>query len=226
MSLQMTENEFHGQYWNYYIQLENDFFALEPFCSIDTANSNSFSVKYLQLILSICGEIDTICKRLCYCLDETIDVAKVGIDDYRAILMANYPQIADECVSIKRHNYRKIKPFQSWAFKHNPQWWDAYNRIKHHRDEDYSGKKAYQHATQKNVIDALAGLYIVEIYWAAYTFVLKNGLVDNIIMNGLKSTQLVIENWKPFYQGVVGRKYFNADTCRKYFISRKEYANE
>lgn len=145
----MTENEFYEIYWNYYLQLENDFFDLEPFCSLDKINNSSFSIKYLQLTLSICGEIDTICKRLCYCLDDTIDVDKVGIDDYRTILMKHYPQIAEEIVSIERHDYRKITPFQKWAHGYIPDWWDAYNHMKHHRDEEWSGKKSYKHATQK-----------------------------------------------------------------------------
>lgn len=220
----MTENEFYELYWNYYLQLENDFFDLEPFCTLDAINSKSFSIKYLQLTLSICGEIDTICKRLCSCLDETIDADKVGIDDYRTILMEKYPQISKEIVSIERHDYRKITPFQSWAHGHNPDWWDAYNHMKHHRDEEWSGKKGYKHATQKNVVDALAGLYTITTYWAAYTFVLRNGF-EMHIMERLKSTRLTLENWNAFFDGVVGPKRFNSNTCRHYFISKGGYDN-
>ena len=49
--------EFRKLYWNYYLQLESDFFSYSPYCEIDTANDKAFSIKYLQLLLSVCGEL-------------------------------------------------------------------------------------------------------------------------------------------------------------------------
>ena len=49
----MESLDFKNIYWNYYLQIENDFFATTPYCAIDESNNNSFSVKYLQLHLSI-----------------------------------------------------------------------------------------------------------------------------------------------------------------------------
>lgn len=85
--------EFRNIYWNYYIQLENDFFSYSPYCEIDQCNDNAFSVKYLQLLLSVCGEIDSICKTFCKVLDDNFDPAKAGIDDYISILREKYPTL-------------------------------------------------------------------------------------------------------------------------------------
>lgn len=69
----MDKLTFRNTYWNYYKQLESDFFSYSPYCEIDECNDNAFSVRYLQLYLSICGEIDTICKRFCKLLDDNLE---------------------------------------------------------------------------------------------------------------------------------------------------------
>ena len=97
----MDINKFIEIYWNYYRQLEGDFFSLEPFCAIDKVNDNAFSTKYLHLILSICGEIDTICKRMCSCIDPDMDMDTCGINEYKNIMMTHYPKIADERFGIR-----------------------------------------------------------------------------------------------------------------------------
>ena len=53
---------FRNTYWNYYTQIERDFFSYAPYCEVDEQNTNAFSTRYLQLLLSICGEIDSIFK--------------------------------------------------------------------------------------------------------------------------------------------------------------------
>ena len=40
---------FRNTYWNYYEQLESDFFSYSPYCEIDECNDDAFSVRYLQL---------------------------------------------------------------------------------------------------------------------------------------------------------------------------------
>ena len=69
--------------------MENDFFSYSPYCEIDQINDKAFSIKYLQLLLSICGEIDSICKTFCKVLDESLDEDHAGILDYMPILAKN-----------------------------------------------------------------------------------------------------------------------------------------
>ena len=82
----------------YYLQLEKDFFETAPYCDIDESNNSSFSIKYLQLHLSICSEIDTICKSLCKELDNSLEMSECGISDYIEILKSSYTTFFDETV--------------------------------------------------------------------------------------------------------------------------------
>lgn len=213
----MDISNFLELYWNYYLQLEEDFFALEPFCTIDELNDNTFSVKYLQLILSICGEIDTICKRFCSCLDPSINSKYSTINDYRSIILKYFPQITKEIVNINQHIYYDVQPWQSWANLRNPDWWNTYNQIKHHRDEIWKGKETYKHANQKATIEALCALYIVLEYWAVYNFVLNNNNNNSPEMIQIWSRRICLKNWHGFYRYFMGMQFFETKDCRTYF---------
>ena len=43
----------------------------------------------------------------------------------------------------------------------SPNWWNAYNAVKHARTTVDDGRVNYHRANQKNVIDALAALYVM-----------------------------------------------------------------
>ena len=217
----MDINKFIEIYWNYYSQLENDFFALEPFCAIDKINDKTFSTKYLQLILSCCGEIDTICKKMCRVFSPAIDIDSTGIDDYKSVLMEHCPQIADEVVTIAQHTYRDIQPWQPWKYQKNPHWWDTYNKIKHHRDELWNEKEAFKHANQKTAIESLCALYVVLEYWAVQNYVIDSDKKNPTEMLNIKSARILMKNWYSFYTSFMGNYFFAADSCKEYFGQRE-----
>lgn len=205
--------EFRKLYWNYYLQLESDFFSCSPYCEIDTANDNTFSIKYLQLLLSVCGEIDSICKTFCKALDGSLDTDKAGILEYIPVLLRNYPTFAGETVRILGYHYREMQPWKSIVKGYVPNWWSRYNAVKHHRDE----KENYKHANQKNAIEALSALYILIEYWAAKNFLpdkdtaIKelNADPNEHTMSSLTSHHLNLVNWT-FYESFMGQQpWFN-----------------
>ena len=204
--------EFRNIYWNYYLQLENDFFSCNPYCEIDTVNDKAFSVKYLQLLLSICGEIDSICKTFCKLLDDTLNLKEAGMTNYIPILCRCYPTFANETVEICGYKYRKLQPWKSIALGYVPNWWQRYNAIKHHRDQKTNRLENYKYANQKNAIEALGALYILIEYWAAKNFVpskadtlnIKNTTYDST-MDGLRSSKLNLVHWN-FYFGFFGQE--------------------
>lgn len=213
--------EFRKIYWNYYLQLENDFFSYIPYCELDTANDNAFSVKYLQLLLSICGEIDSICKTFCKTMDESLDLDKAGMLDYIPILCQYYPTFATETVQVLEHRYREIQPWKSITKGYVPNWWSRYNAIKHHRDE----KENYKYANQKNTIEALSALYILIQYWAAKNFVISKEEAykrfdddpNEHIMYRLTSKRLSMTNWMKFYPTFMGQEpWFAPKSYYKY----------
>ena len=209
--------EFRKLYWNYYLQLESDFFAHSPYCEIDTSNDNAFSIKYLQLLLSVCGEIDSICKTFCKMLDDNFDPNTAGIDDYISILQKKYLTFAAERVEILGYKYREIQPWKSIAYGYAPSWWQDYNAIKHHRDQERNGKANYKYAHQKNAADALCALYVLIEYWAAKNFLPDkdtairrlNADRNEHTMSSLISGHLNLVNWT-FYESFMGQQpWFN-----------------
>ena len=212
----MVFTEFYVTYWNYYAQLEADFFVTEPYCAIDSVNNNAYSNKYLQLILSICGEIDTICKRFCKAIDGSLNTEKSGIDEYRAILTKTYPSLAKEAVIIQDRIYKDIKPWTAWSKNHNPHWWDTYNRLKHRRDEDVDGKTAFTKANQKTVLEALSALYIVLEYWAAHNFAIYNEQEGSYEMLRMTSSRLLLKQWELCYTGFMGQHFFETKPLREH----------
>ena len=208
--------EFRNLYWNYYTQLENDFFSYSPYCEIDPCNDNAFSVKYLQLLLSVCSEIDSICKTFCKVLENDFDPDTAGIDNYLSILRKEYPTFAAEKIKIVGYKYREVQPWKSIAHGYAPSWWQDYNAIKHHRDQERNGKANYKYANQKNVVDALCALYVLLEYWAAKNFVPNKETISSRrvepqdrTLTRLKSSKLCLINWT-FYNRFAGQEpWFN-----------------
>lgn len=207
---------FRHTYWNYYVQMESDFFSYSPYCEIDHCNDNAFSVKYLQLLLSICGEIDTICKRICKQLDNSLDINSCGIDDYIPIFNQNYPTFSKETVVISNYKYDEVMPWKSIEQGYTPDWWQAYNNVKHHRDEIRNGKENYKYANQKTVLRALCVLYVLIEYWAAQNFVTDKTDKMNNIMQNLKSTYLNMKKWNFYFSFMGQTPWFDSEVFYKY----------
>lgn len=65
MSVQRSSASFERarrNYWEYYLQLEDEFIATRRYVAFHTSNSKTFSLEFLKLYEAICGEIDTIGK--------------------------------------------------------------------------------------------------------------------------------------------------------------------
>lgn len=214
----MDKLTFQNTYWNYYKQLESDFFSYSPYCEIDECNDDAFSVRYLQLYLSICGEIDSICKRFCKLLDDSLELDRCGINNYISILNREYPTIAREKVKLLNYKYDEVQPWLSIKDGKVPSWWTTYNAIKHHRDEIKNGKENYKYANQKNVINALFALYILIEYWAAKNFAIDKDETQNSIMILFVSKKLRLIYWN-FYEAFIG-EWFNTKRFYEYLEKR------
>ncbi len=205
---------FRNTYWNYYKQMEQDFFSYSPYCEIDEHNGNAFSVRYLQLYLSICSEIDTICKRFCKLLDAGLQSDRCGIMDYIPILNRAYPTIAREKVELINYKYHEVQPWRSIESGEAPEWWRRYNAVKHHRDEIEGDKVNYRYANQENVLNALCALYVLVEYWATQNFAMDKQETQNAIMLLFKSPKLRLTYWN-FYEIFMG-EWFNTKRFHEY----------
>jgi len=72
-----------------------------------------------------------------------------------------------------------LQPFRNWSNRttyKSPDWWGPYNEVKHDRINNL--KKA----NLKNVVNALAGLYVLEMYLVKY---IGNGDNDYDVPNDI-----------------------------------------
>lgn len=157
----MTIAEFKKNYINHYLLLEKDFQLTTEYVTISEDKYNTYSVSYLKLLLTIGSEIDVMLEFLGKLYDPTTKETGFG---YSKILLKNEPDIRSLEIKL-RNEELLIKP---WVGTTIPEWWTAYNEIKHNRYESAtkfdSSRKYYQYANLKNVISALAALLSLELY--------------------------------------------------------------
>lgn len=150
----MTRDEFLQIHWEYYLLLEEDFMGTTRYVELDQANFNTFSKEYYKMFMSICMESEALMKAISGVGGNAY--SNIGI--FGAGVLNKYPDIINKEVNV---NYTNIilKPYSGWlatAARKTLNWWDAYDDAKHDRVAMDSK------ANLENVINALAGLYILE----------------------------------------------------------------
>lgn len=141
-------------YWQHFLALETDFAATSRYVEFSEQNYGTYSIEYAKLLLAVGSEVDVVCKLIC----EKIDIAakRANIDNYRDCITAHSNVVAEE-VLINRFDLR-FKPWDAWGRGVNPDWWGAYNDVKHFRHMHF-GKANFQ-----NVANAVSGLFIAVIH--------------------------------------------------------------
>lgn len=165
----MNREEFCRLHWSYYLVLEKDFLDTERYISFDlgdnytyggqmvtdVANSSAFSNEFIKQYQTICSEVDVILKSICRELGNS---NANSMPEYTEEVLKNWSSIPDQKV---RMNAIELQPFQNWKSTpsyNSPDWWTPYNGVKHERLANF------RNANLKNVANALAGLYILELY--------------------------------------------------------------
>lgn len=151
----MNRIEFLNFYWQYYLNLEADFNGATEFVTLDEDNFETFSIVYQKLLLAIGSECEILFKELCDF--ESEDFKKIS--DYKAEIKSRNLMLLDNSVRIMKFSkMMKIEPLgEEWPDK-TPGWWKQYNEVKHGRSMNY------RKANLKNVLYALASLYLLEEY--------------------------------------------------------------
>ena len=174
------ENIFIKSYWNYYLELEDQFIATKKFVEFDVSNSTTYSVEYLKLFQAVCSEIDVVAKVLAEEYDPSFKkIDNKNIQKWGYYLQSAYPHL--ETTSVTFNNDYSVYPWQNWKYesytdkngafryrlvrgKETPFWWTAYNKVKHERTSHFKdGKANYSRANQKNLIYAMAALFVLEM---------------------------------------------------------------
>lgn len=151
----MIRDDFEKYHWEYYLLLEQEFDKLKIYIEPNEDNSGTYSMEFVRHLTSICAEIDSVFKTIC-----NIDQAThADTGDYYPIMTAKYPSITEQ--SVRGYNM-SIMPFKDWnsrATSRSLDWFGAFNDVKHSR------VAAFKKANLKNTLQALAGLYILEMYY-------------------------------------------------------------
>lgn len=170
----MDRKEFCKHHWEYYLVLERDFLQSERYVSFelgedylydgiehdDYGNSTTFSDEFIKQYQAICSEVDVILKSIC------TELGNPSADDmqhgYTPTVLQTWANVITQKVKFKDV---ELQPFSNWKqspdYK-SPDWWTPYNKVKHKRVHNY------RKANLKNVVNALAGLYILENFFVKF----------------------------------------------------------
>ncbi len=126
---------------------------------ISEANYKCFSVELARLLMTASAEADVLAKLICKNIDSKSKAS--GILSYQEQIVKEYPRIVNSRVDIPRFGI-KLKPWSNWEDEKNPPlWWQANNKVKHHRSE------YFHRATLEHVLNAVGGLLVLILLYYA-----------------------------------------------------------
>ena len=143
-------------HWNYFLAVEEDLHRLSRFVDFSTANFNTYSIEMVRILFAASAEVDVVAKQLCEKIQPSREAA--NIDHYRQIIKPHTPVLTMTHVEIPRHGLT-LNPWASWAEDLNPDWWKAYNSVKHRRSDHFHD------ANLKNTLNSVAGLFVILLFF-------------------------------------------------------------
>ncbi len=143
-------------HWNYFLALDEDVVNLSRYLELNEQNFACYSLELARILFAASSEIDVIAKRIC--LEITPNLKCDNIDKYRKQIIPKYPQIGQTIIEIPRYGLM-LNPWKAWADDANPDWWRAYNDVKHERHIYFN------HANLRNALNAVAGLFVLLLYF-------------------------------------------------------------
>lgn len=179
MNNELTHQNFIHSYWNYFIELEEQFLATKRFVDFDKANRKTFSLEYLELIQAVCSEIDVVAKIIAEYFDPKFKSLKnINISKWGYVIQQSFPNF--DKIEIRFNGDYNLIPWKKCGYekyitkkgstnyrlingKESPKWWIAYNKVKHERtSNNKKGQMNYTLANLGNLISAMAALYTLE----------------------------------------------------------------
>lgn len=182
----MDSKQFNKIYWKHYIVLEEDFMNTLRYVELQQDNFNTYSVEFNKLLQSICSEFDVVCKEICKLYDTT----KNNIKEYAEVILRKFENLTNEVINLRGDNSFFLKPLENWIVNpeyKSPQWWHDYNSVKHDRANNF------RKANMGNVLEALASLYLIEMYFAYEIASINN---DILKIPEIPSLLFEINGWK------------------------------
>lgn len=183
-----------------YLTLEDDLKTLARYIDFDTWNDKVFSNELARILLIASSEVDVVLKLLCKRLDSTKSFN--NINDYKKEIKKSLKHFINEKVYSSRY-WLELEPFINWSsWRTNPDWWLAYNKVKHNRDVNY------MKANLKNALNSVAWLLIVLNYYYLLEITWWNDIsnfkdVFHELWNYWYETKIFKFNESNYYQSLV-----------------------
>lgn len=153
----MSDPEFQSPiHWRYMLGLEQDLLETSDYVEFTKFNYECFSVEFAKVLLGAGSEVDVVAKQLSRMVDPKAKAE--NINHYMSILRPAYPRLESMEVMIPRFGL-KLQPWSNWQKITTPDWWTAYNNVKHHRHTKFKD------ANLKNALYSVAGLFVMVLYF-------------------------------------------------------------
>lgn len=168
-------------FWPIYKKLEDDFIELSYYIAIDKKQLKTYSIKIADLILRSVSEVENLAKELCKKEKIKFRDKRGGIRQYVMFneyidQLENVYGLANKHVScifdnikqgtfdLKHTPFTKTRIMKNGKEKEILNWYNSYNLIKHDR------VKNFKEANLGNLVDSLAALFLLNIYYMNKTF--------------------------------------------------------
>jgi hypothetical protein len=143
-------------HWNYFLSIEEDLHRLSRFVEFTVDNFETHSIELARILLAASAEVDVVAKQLCGQIG--IGRNASNIDDYEEVIEVELQILIETHVDIPRHGLT-LRPWGNWEDGKNPDWWRAYNNVKHSRHEHYRS------ANLKNALNAVSALFLLLLFF-------------------------------------------------------------
>lgn len=145
-------------HWNYFLTLEKDLELISRYIEFEEENFMCYSIELARLLMIASSEVEVVAKQLCKKINPDSKASK--LKHCKKIIIESYPLIVSFQALIPKFGLNELTPWINWKESNGePDWFAAYNKVKHHRD------KLYKEANLKNVINSVAGLFILLLYF-------------------------------------------------------------
>jgi len=143
-------------HWNYFLTLDADTANLSRYIDFVDDNFDAYSVEMARILLSASSEVDVVAKLLCKKINSKSEAG--NIDDYRTEITGAIPRFCGMEVIIPRYALTR-HPWDNWTKNTNPDWWSAYNAVKHERNANF------KLASLKNTLNSVGALLVMLLHY-------------------------------------------------------------
>jgi len=170
-------------YWTEYCELESQFRDIIRYVALIRRHKDVISLKLANLSSHIGNWMESVFYRMArteryqrYLPEYPITGIKDFIDnpcvDNFRKTFEPYYELSEQRVRVLPHDYGVVKPFEEFSQLVNPEWFKAYSKYKHNREE------LFNQMTLAHVTNSLAGLFILNVFpWEMREYALKKGII-------------------------------------------------